>query len=97
MSAPVGWGGGPKVNTFEQDSSDGHQTSPTLREGSCRVRSNGPWIMVTWDPPVDRQTRLISITFLVSKQGDKLEHSNADGSIVTYRLYLKIFFNIYNV
>ena len=33
--------------------------------GACMMRSNASWVMVTWDPPLDRQTDTTkNITFL---------------------------------
>ena len=62
--------GCPQVNKFEQVSSDGHRmlASGTISEvqgragGTCAVRSNASWVMVTWGPSpftkTDRQTQV---------------------------------------
>ena len=47
MSAAVGSMGGLELNKIEQVSSNGYH---------CTVRSNAPWVMVTWDAPVNRMT-----------------------------------------
>ena len=68
--------GCPQVNKFEQVYSDGHQMSPSgpISEvqgragGTCTVRSNASWVMITWGTlpfHLNRQTdRGENITFL---------------------------------
>ena len=56
------------MNKFEQVSTDGPQMSLAgrcpctvryhvwrgLGRGPCTVRYNSPWVMVRWEPPLDR-------------------------------------------
>ena len=34
------------------------------RDGFCTVNSNALWIMVTWEPPIGRQTRMKTLPSL---------------------------------
>ena len=77
-----GGGGTPEVNKFEKVSSDGHQMSRARRslysevpylegglfgEGSCTVRSNASWVMVTCDPSsLEQNDRETSVKILPS-------------------------------
>ena len=48
----VGTGGGcPRVNKFEQVSSDSHQISLVRGQAGGGVRSNASWVIVIWAPP----------------------------------------------